>query len=100
MRKIKKVWQALIASAIKHEGFSLLEIKSPCVTFRPEEKEWHKKMRSLNIESTNDLMQATKNIYESDGFDTGIFYQADIPVYQPLLSEEKMLTEFEKEFEV
>lgn len=90
----------LMVSAIEHEGFSLLEIKSPCVTFRPEEKEWYKKMRKLNIESTQDFMKATKNIYGSDGFDTGIFYQADIPVYQAALCDEKMVTDFEKEFEV
>ncbi len=90
----------LIVSAIEHEGFSLLEIKSPCVTFRPEEKEWHKKMRKLNVEPTTDFMKATKKIYESDGFDTGIFYEVNIPVYQPLVNEEKTVADFEKEFEV
>jgi len=90
----------LISSAIKHEGFSLLEIKSPCVTFRPEEKEWHKKMRKLNVQPSENFMEATKNIYESDGFDTGIFYQVNTPVYQPALMDEKSVTDFEKEFEV
>ena len=90
----------LMVSAIQHKGFSLLEIKSPCVTFRPEEKEWHKKIRKLNIQSTEDFMKAAGNIYKSDGFDTGIFYQVDTPVYQPSLSNEKMVTDFEKEFEV
>jgi len=90
----------LITSAIEHKGFSLLEIKSPCVTFRPEEKEWHKKMRKLNVQPTKDFMEATKNIYGSDGFDTGIFYQVNTPVYQPSLRDETTVTEFEKEFEV
>lgn len=90
----------LIVSAIKHQGFSLLEIKSPCVTFRPEEKEWKKKMRKLNVEPTNDFMKATEKIYLSDGFDTGIFYQNNTFVYEPELKEEKTIADFEKEFEV
>jgi len=40
----------LIVDAIEHEGFSLVEVKTPCVTFRPEEKEWQKTMRRMNIE--------------------------------------------------
>jgi len=31
---------ALIAQAIQHPGFSFVEVLSPCVTFRPEQKEW------------------------------------------------------------
>lgn len=73
----------LIAEAIQHKGFSLVEIKSPCVTFRPEEKEWQKTMRSLNVTPSSNPAEAAKAIYSSDGFDTGIFYQADLPVYEP-----------------
>ena len=31
---------AVLAEAIKHPGFSFIEILSPCVTFRPDEKAW------------------------------------------------------------
>ncbi|MGC9387196.1 MAG: thiamine pyrophosphate-dependent enzyme, partial [Hydrogenovibrio sp.] len=72
----------LMVDAIQHQGFSLIEVKSPCVTFRPEEKEWQKQMRPLNINPTSDLIEAAQAIHSSDGFDTGIFYQADLPVYQ------------------
>ena len=57
-------------------------------------------MRKLNVEPTADFMKATKKIYESDGFDTGIFYKVNTPVYQPLANEEKTVADFEKEFEV
>ncbi len=30
----------VLAEAIRHPGFSFIEILSPCVTFRPDEKEW------------------------------------------------------------
>lgn len=90
----------LIVDAIEHKGFSLVEIKTPCVTFRPEEKEWSKTMRRMNIEPTGDTIEAAQKVHSSDGFDTGIFYQAELPVYQPLSREEKTIADFEKEFEV
>ena len=30
----------IIAQGIRHPGFSFIEILSPCVTFRPEQREW------------------------------------------------------------
>lgn len=90
----------LIVEAIAHKGFSLVEVKSPCVTFRPEEKEWQKTMRRMNIEPTADAIEAAKRIHGSDGLDTGIFYQADREVYQPASSERQSIADLEKEFEV
>lgn len=90
----------LIVEAIEHKGFSLVEIKSPCVTFRPEEKEWHKTMHKMNIEPSADILEAAQAIHGSDGLDTGVFYQAQLPVFQPHSTEERTLTDFEKEFEV
>jgi 2-oxoglutarate ferredoxin oxidoreductase subunit beta len=90
----------IIVEAISHEGFSFVEIKSPCVTFRPEEKEWSKTMRRMNIEPTDDVLEAAKMIHGNDGFDTGIFYQAKLPVFQPKYTDEKSVDDFEKEFEV
>ena len=37
---------AIIAQAIRHPGFSFVEILSPCVTFRPEQKEWKEIVRA------------------------------------------------------
>lgn len=90
----------LIVEAIAHKGFSLVEVKSPCVTFRPEEKEWQKTMRRMNIEPTADAIEAAKRIHGSDGLDTGIFYQVDREVYQPASSERQSIADLEKEFEV
>lgn len=90
----------LIVDAIEHKGFSLVEVKSPCVTFRPEEKEWQKTMRRMNISPTADVIEAAQRIHGSDGLDTGIFYRAEHAVYQPGTSEEKSMADLEKEFEV
>lgn len=90
----------VIVAAIEHKGFSLVEIKSPCVTFRPEEKAWQKTMRRMNVEPTADVAAAAQAILGGDGLDTGIFYRADLPIYQPAHTEEKSVFDFEKELEV
>ncbi|HQR73953.1 MAG TPA: 2-oxoacid:ferredoxin oxidoreductase subunit beta [Sulfurovum sp.] len=90
----------LIVEAIEHKGFSLVEIKSPCVTFRPEEKEWSKTMRKMNVVPTDDVVEAARKIHSSDGLDTGIFYQATLPVFEPHSTKGKTVLDFEKEFEV
>jgi len=90
----------LIVDAIEHKGFSLVEIKSPCVTFRPEKKEWSKTMRKMNIAPTSDIVEAARKIHSSDGLDTGIFYQTQSAVFQPQSAVEKNISDFEKEFEV
>jgi 2-oxoglutarate ferredoxin oxidoreductase subunit beta len=90
----------LIVDAIEHKGFSLVEIKSPCVTFRPEEKEWSKTIRKMNTTPTTDIVEAARKIHSSDGLDTGIFYQVQSAVFQPRSAVEKSISDFEKEFEV
>ncbi len=82
----------LLVKAIQHKGFSLVEIKSPCVTFRPEQKEWHKSMRSMNIQASDNIEEAAQKIHGNDGFDTGIFYQANLPTYPPTQPEKSPLT--------
>ncbi len=32
----------LIVQAVRHPGFSFVEVLSPCVTFRPEQRDWKK----------------------------------------------------------
>jgi len=90
----------LIVDAIAHEGFSFVEIKSPCVTFRPEEKAWSKTMRRMNIEPTSEPIKAAQAIHSSDGLDTGLFFQTKLPVFQPDSTDEKSIADFEREFEV
>jgi pyruvate/2-oxoacid:ferredoxin oxidoreductase beta subunit len=31
---------ALLAEAVRHPGFSFVEVLSPCVTFRPDQRSW------------------------------------------------------------
>jgi len=72
-----------IVEAIKHPGFSFVQILSPCATFRPEQREWRNMVRPAPVSTTNDPSVAAKRIMTDDGFNIGILYRGDRPVYQP-----------------
>ncbi len=73
----------ILVDAIRHPGFSLIEILSPCVTFRPEEREWAKQVHPAAVEETGDRAQAARRVLTDDGFNTGILYCGDRAPYQP-----------------
>lgn len=72
-----------IVEAIRHPGFSFIQILSPCATFRPEQREWRNLVRPAPVSTTNDPSVAAKRIMTDDGFNIGILYRGDRPVYQP-----------------
>ena len=73
----------MIAEAIKTPGFSFIEILSPCVTFRPEQREWRKAVRPAPVTTTDDPARAARLIMSDDGFNIGILYRGDRKPYQP-----------------
>jgi len=64
----------LIAAGIRHPGFSFIEILSPCVTFRPEQKEWKNLTHPASVGPTDDAARAAKRIMTDDGFNIGVLY--------------------------
>lgn len=70
-----------IVEAIRHPGFSFVQILSPCVTFRPDQKQWRKMVRKAPVDYTTDPSQAAKRIMTDDGFNLGILYRGDRPAY-------------------
>ena len=72
----------LIAEAVRHPGFSFIEVLSPCVTFRPEQKEWRQHVRPAPVEPTDDPARAARRIMTDDGFNTGVLYRGNRPVYR------------------
>ncbi len=72
----------MIVEAIKHPGFSFVQILSPCVTFRPDQKEWRHMVRTAPVPTTDDPARAARRIMTDDGFNLGILYQGDRPPYQ------------------
>ena len=57
------------------------EILSPCVTFRPDQREWRKHVHAASVEPTDDPARAARRIMTDDGFNTGILYRGDRPAF-------------------
>ncbi len=75
----------IIAEAIRSKGFSFVEILSPCVTFRPDERDWRKMVRPAPVTETNDAARAARRLMTDDGFNLGILYRGERRPYQPRL---------------
>ena len=71
----------IIAQAIRHPGFSFIEIMSPCVTFRPEQRDWKNMVRASAVEPTDDPAKAARRIMTDDGFNIGVLYAGDRKPY-------------------
>ncbi len=72
-----------IVEAARHPGFSFVEILSPCVTFRPDEREWKTMVHKAPVEATDDPVRAARRIMSDDGFNIGVLYRGDRRPYQP-----------------
>ena len=72
---------ALIAGAVRHPGFSYIEILSPCVTFRPEQRDWKEKIRPSPVEPTDDPARAARRLMTDDGFNIGLLYTGNRPAF-------------------
>jgi 2-oxoglutarate ferredoxin oxidoreductase subunit beta len=73
----------VIVQAVRHPGFSFIEVLSPCITFRPEQLEWKKMVRGGALKPTSDLARAARRMLRDDGFDLGVLYQGERAPYQP-----------------
>jgi 2-oxoglutarate ferredoxin oxidoreductase subunit beta len=71
----------IIAQAVRHPGFSFVEILSPCVTFRPEQREWKNLVHKADVDVTDDPARAARRIMTDDGFNIGVLYAGSRPPY-------------------
>ncbi|MBI3147616.1 MAG: 2-oxoacid:ferredoxin oxidoreductase subunit beta [Betaproteobacteria bacterium] len=89
----------IIAQAIKAPGFSFVEILSPCVTFRPEQRDWKSVARPSPVPPTNDGARAARRLMTDDGFNIGVLYQGERPPYQPPVGKaRRTVADLEREF--
>ncbi len=72
----------IIAAGIRHPGFSFIEILSPCVTFRPEQREWKNLVHEAAVPATDDPARAARRIMTDDGFNVGILYAGERAPYR------------------
>ena len=91
----------ILVEAIQHPGFSFVQLLSPCVTFREEQRGWKKVVRKTDLEATSDPALAARRLMTDDGFNLGVLYRGENPVYAP---QQKVtvdsVADLEKEFYV
>jgi len=75
----------LIAQAVRHPGFSFIEVLSPCVTFRPEQRGWKDSVRPAPVAPTDDPARAARRLMTDDGFNLGVLYAGHRKPYQPAI---------------
>ncbi len=89
----------IMTEAIRFEGFAFVQILSPCITFRPEQLGWKKRVHE-GFEPTDDRAAAFAALAEDDGFTTGILYRAPRPSFRPDTRDPADMATIEKRFEV
>ncbi len=77
----------IIKKAIKHKGFSFIDILQPCVTFNKQNtydfyREKIYKLDELKDYDKNDLNEAIKKSMEEERMPIGIFYKTEKPLYE------------------
>jgi 2-oxoglutarate ferredoxin oxidoreductase subunit beta len=91
----------MLAEAIRTPGFSFVEILSPCVTFRPEQRDWKKIVHPASVQWTDDPARAARRVMTDDGFNVGVLYKGDRPPYQPPVGKaHQRVADLEKEFAI
>jgi 2-oxoglutarate ferredoxin oxidoreductase subunit beta len=88
----------LIVEAIRRPGFSFIEILSPCVTFRPDQREWKSLVRPAPVESTDDAARAARRLMTDDGFNLGVLYAGTRAPYRPLAEPTRTIADIERAF--
>ena len=92
---------SLIAQAIRHPGFSFVEILSPCVTFRPDQRTWKDVVRPASVQPTEDPARAARRLMSDDGFNIGVLYMGNRPPYRsPTGKGAQRPADLEKEFQL
>ena len=91
---------AIIAEAIRHRGFSFVEVLSPCVTFRPDQREWKERVHPAPVEATDDPARAARRIMTDDGFNLGVLYRGNRAPYRAAAAPQAQPAELAAAFSV
>lgn len=90
----------LIVEGIQHKGFSFIQVLSPCVTYRPEQKEWKHQVHDYTEGITANPISGAQGIQADDGMGIGLIYRTQLPVWQPDIDAATDVHGLETEFEV
>jgi 2-oxoglutarate ferredoxin oxidoreductase subunit beta len=77
----------LIAKALEHRGYSLVDILQPCVTFnRKNTYNWYRervyKVEETNYDPTDRVAAFRKALEWGDRIPTGVLFQTQLPTYE------------------
>lgn len=79
----------IIKEGILHQGFSFIQILTPCVTFDKENRTWKnlkENVYDLNLRTEEKTMETAMRMAENEPYGVGIFFQdKDRPHYQEIL---------------
>lgn len=91
-----------LVEAIRHPGFSFVQILSPCVTYRPEQRDWRHQVHPAPVEATDDPARAARRIMTDDHFNIGILFRGNRHPYQtePVTKSEGGFEKIEEEFTI
>ncbi|MAF49756.1 MAG: 2-oxoacid:ferredoxin oxidoreductase subunit beta [Rhodospirillales bacterium] len=91
----------VLHDAILHPGFAFVEILSPCIIYRPEQREWKNMVHASEGHRTEDRAEAAERLISDDGFTTGVLFIYDFPSYSPDVgTATASMSDIEQEFAV
>jgi len=73
----------LILAGITHPGFAVIHVLSPCVTFRPEQRDWKKAVHAADSAPSRVPAEAFARFAADDGFATGVLFTGDRAPFMP-----------------
>lgn len=91
---------SLIVEGIRWPGFAFIEVLSPCITFRPEQFDWKKKVRQQGNTIENDRAAATAAVLADDGFSLGIFFKGDRATVSIAVKPATEVADIERQFAI
>ncbi len=66
----------IIRAAIAHPGFALVEVLSPCPTFRPEQTHWKRQVQAGALQPAGSIGEAMAQVLAAPELSTGIVWKA------------------------
>ncbi len=90
----------LIAEAVRHPGFSFIEVLSPCVTFRPEQRGWKDRAHPAPVAPTDDPARAARRLMSDDGFNIGVLFKGTRPAFSAGSTQRGQMQDLEKAFQL
>lgn len=73
----------VLVQAIQNPGFSFVEVLSPCITYRPEQRHWKKQVQRDALKPSVDAADAAMQVLRNDPLALGVLYRGGRAPYDP-----------------